>query len=91
MRIMPVTNYSVNRNYSVANNQSVNRTKNYEPVFKATAGKVAGALLGGAAAVGLAFVAAPVLVCAAPVLGLAGAIAGDEAEKKITGKDEDNK
>lgn len=91
MRIMPVSNYSVNRKSFVVNNQSVNHTKNNEPVFKAATGKIAGALLGGAAAVGLALVAAPVLIVTAPTLGVIGAIAGDEAEKKITGKKEDNK
>ena len=42
-----------------------------------------GILAGGAAAVGLAIVAAPVLICSGPLLGAAGMYVGDKAEEKI--------
>ena len=72
-------------------NANYNQTKmSQNPSFNGYCGKVAGTLTGIAAAVGLAFVAAPVLACAAPILGAAGLFAGDNAEDKIN-KAFDNK
>ena len=89
MKIMPINSYSGYSRRPAVKNQSMVQNENVQPAFKGEAGKIVGALLGGAAAVGLAFVAAPVLACAAPALGLAGAVAGDKVEKEIT--EEDNK
>ena len=52
--------------------------------FKGQTGSLLGILAGGATAVGLAIVAAPVLICAGPILGAAGMYVGDKAEEKIS-------
>ena len=91
MRIMPVNCYPKMGTQVIRRNVPDTQSNGSEQAFKGQAGKVAGALVGGAAAVGLAMIAAPVLVVAAPTLGVLGAIAGDEAEKKITGKGDEDK
>ena len=80
---------------SMYNNQRQNRTTKLQasqiqpepPIqgicFKGYCGRIAGTLTGIASAVGLAFVAAPVFVCSAPILGAIGLFAGDKAEDKI--------
>lgn len=55
-----------------------------QPHFKGKVGSIAGVVVGGAAAIGLAALTAPVLVCAGPLLGALGAIAGSNAEDTIT-------
>ena len=97
MKINQINNYGI---YSQTNRRNLNKQSFYEnynqtkilqsPNFNGYCGKVAGTLTGIAAAVGLAIVAAPVLACAAPILGAAGMFAGDKAEDKIN-KAFDNK
>ena len=91
MRIMPVNCYPNKVKQFAKTNDLDKPSNNTQTAFRGPRGKIAGALLGGAAAVGLALIAAPVLVVTAPTLGVIGAIAGDETEKKITGNKEEDK
>lgn len=89
MRIQPIRFASVQnvqkKNYQKINKNDFNVSKeNMSNVnFNGYCGKISGILAGGATAIGLAIVAAPVLVCAGPVLAAAGMLAGDKLEDDI--------
>lgn len=85
MKIMPVS-YSTNTNLKTHKVRRCEQPQN--PTFNGGVGKAAGLILGEAAAVGLSFFAAPVLICAGPALALAGMLTGDKIEDKVKNKPE---
>lgn len=90
MKVSPICSYQYaksnngNRRMQNSNRYQTSVSSSKQNVnFNGYCGKIAGILAGGAAAVGLAFVAAPVLICTGPILATAGMFAGDKAEDAI--------
>lgn len=92
MRVSSINTYSTAQSYTnrVTNVNRYNKFCYPKPAFNGQAGRILGIIVGGAAAVAAAIAVAPVLICAGPIAGTAGMIAGDKIQEKAKGNSNDN-
>lgn len=96
MRVSQISVYNNQQNYYTNHlKKKQNQQLNFEPQhqssinFKAKFGAYLGGVIGGAAVIATAIIAAPAIACLAGGGAIIGAIGGDLAEDAVNGKSND--